>query len=212
MHLKGKKLDRTFYTRPTLTVARDLLGKTIVYHHPKGILAADIVEVEAYIGEDDPACHAAVCRTERNRIMYEIGGHCYIYFIYGMYYCFNIVTERKDFPAAVLIRGVEPVIGQDIMAGHFKRQSKILTNGPGKFCKAFDLTRAQNGMDLTGTELYLIDRGLSPVPVQTSPRIGIKKGMDRPWRFFDANSEYVSNTQGLRLSKKALTLTRRDRI
>ena len=206
MRLKGKKLGRAFYTRPTLTVAPDLLGKTIVYHHAEGILAADIVEVEAYIGEDDPACHAAVRKTERNRIMYEIGGHGYIYFIYGMYHCFNIVTERKDFPAAVLIRGVEPVMGQDIMVRRFKRQPKLLTAGPGKFCKAFDLTRAQNGINLTGSQLYLIDRGLPPVPVQTSPRIGIRKGIDRPWRFFDASSEYVSRAPSLRMSKKALTL------
>jgi len=212
MRLKGKKLGRAFYTRPTLAVARDLLGKTIVYHHPKGVLAADIVEVEAYIGEDDPACHAAVRKTERNRIMYEIGGHGYIYFIYGMYYCFNVVTERKGFPAAVLIRGVEPVIGQDIMVRHFKRPPKLLTDGPGKFCKAFNLTRKQNGIDLTGTELYLIDRDLSPISVQTSARIGIRKGVDKLWRFFDANSEYVSGAKSLRSSKKTLTFSRRDRI
>jgi DNA-3-methyladenine glycosylase len=105
----GKKLTRSFYLRPTLEVARELLRKTIVYRHRAGILAADIVEVEAYIGEDDPACHAAVGRTTRNAVMYGPGGFSYIYFIYGMYNCFNIVTEKTGLPAAVLVRAVEPV-------------------------------------------------------------------------------------------------------
>jgi DNA-3-methyladenine glycosylase len=192
MNPEGKKLTRSFYVRPTLTVARELLGKTIVFNHPAGIVAGDIVETEAYIGEDDPACHAAVGRTERNDVMYGRGGHAYIYFIYGMYHCFNIVTEKSDFPAAVLIRAVEPVAGEEIMASNSPAGTKIMTNGPGKFCRAFGLTREQNCLSLTGPELYLIDRGNHSPEIQVSKRIGIKKGADKPWRFFDAGSKYVS--------------------
>jgi len=192
MKIKGKKLPRGFYLRPTLVVAPELIGKTIVFHHPHGMLAADIVEAEAYIGEEDPACHAAVGRTERNSVMYEKGGAGYIYFIYGMYHCFNIVTEKAGFPAAALIRAVAPVAGEDIMKANSPAGTKILTNGPGKFCRAFGLTRNHNGIDLTGSELYLIDRGNHAPTVKTSPRIGIKKAADKPWRFYDADSRFVS--------------------
>jgi len=188
----GTNLPRSFYVRPTLSVARDLLSTTLIYHHPQGILAANIVEAEAYIGEDDPACHAAVGRTERNRVMYEPGGYVYIYFIYGMYHCFNIVTERKGFPAAVLIRAVEPVSGEDIMAANSPADCPFATNGPGKFCRAFGLTREQNGLDLTGPTIYLVERKEYTPSIGVSRRIGISKGADKPWRFFDENSRYVS--------------------
>jgi len=190
--LSGKKLNRSFYTRSTLTVAPELLGKTIVFHHKKGIIAGDIVEVEAYIGEGDPACHAAPGPTARNAVMYEKGGFAYIYFIYGMYYCFNIVTEKKGFPAAVLVRAVQPVFGEDIMRVLTPTNTKKLTNGPGKFCRAFGLTRHQNGLDLTGSDLYIIDRNQNSSQIGTSPRIGIKKGLDKPWRFFDIGSTFLS--------------------
>jgi len=192
MKLKGKKLKRNFYLRPTLAVAESLLGKTIVFHHSRGLLAGDIVEVEAYIGENDPACHAAPGRTRRNAIMYEVGGHSYIYFIYGMYNCFNIVTEREGFPAAVLIRAAAPVAGQEIMAANSPLNSKRLTNGPGKFCRAFGFTRQHNGLDLTGDQLYLIDRGNVLTSIKVSPRIGINKAKNRLWRFYDADSDCIS--------------------
>jgi DNA-3-methyladenine glycosylase len=183
---------RGFYLRPTLTVASELIRKTIVYRHGDAVMAADIVEAEAYIGEDDPACHAAVGLTERNRVMYGKGGHSYIYFIYGMYNCFNVVTEKSGFPAAVLIRAVEPVLGEEIMAANSPAGAKILTNGPGKFCRAFGLTREHNGLDLTRSEIYLIDRGNHQSRIEISQRIGIKKGANKPWRFFDADSRYLS--------------------
>jgi DNA-3-methyladenine glycosylase len=192
MTFGGKKLPRSFYLRPTLDVARDLLRKTIIYHHAEGTLAADIVETEAYIGEDDPACHAAVGRTERNDVMYGPGGHAYIYFIYGMYHCFNVVTERAGFPAAVLIRAAEPVNGEAIMARSSNGSNKKITDGPGKFCRAFGLTRVQNGMDLVGSQLYLVDRGDVIADVGISPRIGIRKGTDKLWRFYDRTSAWVS--------------------
>lgn len=192
MTLIGSKLRRGFYTRPTLFVARELIGKTIVFNHPDGQVAATIVETEAYIGEDDPACHAAAGKTERNGIMYAKGGHSYIYFIYGMYHCLNVVTEGEGFPAAVLIRGAEPVAGLEIMARHSPPGQKYMTNGPGKLCRAFGLTREHNGLDLTGRRLYLIGGEAAEREVMASPRIGIRNGAKRPWRFFDRNSDCVS--------------------
>jgi DNA-3-methyladenine glycosylase len=192
MVIPGKKLKRGFYERATLEVAWDLLRTTIIYHHPRGVMAAHIVEAEAYIGEDDPACHAAVGRTERNDVMYGPGGFGYIYFIYGMYNCFNVVTERKGFPAAVLIRAVEPVSGEDIMAANSPPNCRLLTNGPGKFCRAFDLNRQQNGLDLTGPTLYLIERENYEPDIIVTRRIGINKGSEKPWRFYDGNSRFVS--------------------
>jgi DNA-3-methyladenine glycosylase len=190
---KIKKLNRSFYLRPTLDVARDLIGKYLVYKSGKNILSARLVEVEAYIGEDDPACHAAVGRTKRNEVMYGPGGFSYIYFIYGMYYCLNVVTEKKGFPAAVLIRAAEPVDGIAILKRNYGlTRTTRLTDGPGKLCKAFNLTRRQNNLDLTGSRLYLEDRHDGAARIESSERIGIKKGTDRKWRFFDSESIYVS--------------------
>ncbi len=188
------KLRRDFYLRPTLEIARDLIGKTIVFNHPDGTMTGIIVETEAYIGEEDPACHAAPGLTKRNSIMYEIGGHAYIYMIYGMYHCFNIVTEAKNYPAAVLIRAVEPVVGIDLMRRHSPARSKKLTNGPGKLCRAFDLSLAQNRLDITGDILYLEDREKTVRQIGISPRIGITKGVDKMWRFFDTDSDCVSGS------------------
>ncbi len=187
------KLPREFYLRPTLKVAHDLIGKFLVYKSGRDLLAARLVEVEAYIGESDPACHAAVGRTERNEVMYGPGGFSYIYFIYGMYYCLNVVTERKDFPAAVLIRSAEPIDAVDIMRKRYANpNSNKLADGPGKLCKAFNLTRKHNGLDLTGGKLYLEDRCYKVSKIERSRRIGIKKGINKLWRFYDSTSDYVS--------------------
>lgn len=187
------RLGRAFYVRPTLKVAEDLIGKFLVYNTGGRLLSARLVEVEAYIGEDDPACHAAVGRTERNNVMYGPGGFSYIYFIYGMYHCLNVVTEGEDFPAAVLIRGAEPVEGISLMKKQYANADENkLTNGPGKICKAFSLTREQNGLDLAEGRLYLEDHGYKPIEIKRSRRIGIKKGIDRIWRFYEAASPYVS--------------------
>ena len=189
----SRKLPRSFYNRSTLQVARELLGKTICYRSPQGELSARIVEVEAYIGEDDPACHAAPGRTRRNEIMYGKPGFSYIYFIYGMYYCFNIVTERKGYPAAVLLRAAEPGQGLEIMrenSPHCRIQS--ILSGPGKFCRAFGLTTRQSGVDLTGAELLLKEDGAEVGKIATTHRIGIRKGADLPYRFYLANSVAIS--------------------
>ncbi len=160
-----KKLTRNFYARPTLEVAVDLLGKEIHFRTKTGI----ITETEAYIGQDDPACHAARGMTPRNQIMFGPAGHAYVYFIYGMYFCLNFVTEAKGFPAAVLIRGIKT------NTHHF--------DGPGKLCRAFGITKEENGTDLcTSGDFFVTETNLQP-KYEATPRIGIKVGTDKLWRF-----------------------------
>ncbi len=194
-----KKLNRFFYSRPTLEVASDLIGKQIVYNSPNGTLSARIVEVEAYIGQDDPACHAARGKTKRNTVMFGKPGIAYIYFIYGMYHCLNFVTEPEGQPAAILLRAAEPIDNMDLMGLRKTEEKRFhLLNGPGKFCRGFGLTREQNGLDLTGDILYLQDRNSVVEVIEKSPRIGIKVGTDLLWRFYDKNSNAVSgNKKGL---------------
>ncbi|MEW6412287.1 MAG: DNA-3-methyladenine glycosylase [Candidatus Zixiibacteriota bacterium] len=190
---KSKKLPRLFYNRPTLEVARDLLGKVIVYNSSEGRLSARIVEVEAYIGQDDPACHAARGKTKRNAVMFGEPGHTYVYFIYGMYYCLNFVTEPENQAAAVLIRAAEPLEGIEIMEQNSPRSTEqLLLSGPGKFCRSFGLTREHNGLDLTGDIIYIEDHPDRPARIVTTPRIGINNARDKKWRFCDASSPALS--------------------
>jgi len=187
-------LKRAFYNRPTLEIAPELLGKFIVYNTPEVILSARIVEVEAYIGQDDPACHAARGKTKRNEIMFGKPGFAYIYFIYGMYHCLNFVTEPVGKPAAILLRAAEAEENSDLIGLHSdnnQMQSSLL-KGPGKFCKGFGLTREQNGLDLTGDILYLQDRKSTVEVIEKSPRIGIKVGTNLLWRFYDKKSKAIS--------------------
>ena len=191
---RHRKLTRSFYDRPTLEVAPDLLGKYLKFASSQRVLSARIVEVEAYIGEEDPACHAACGLTARNRIMYGPPGFAYIYFIYGMYYCLNFVTEQQGSPAAVLIRAAEPDEGfctLQLERRHGK--SEHLLTGPGKLCREFGLSSRHNGLDLTGRQLYLEDRGCLAPNIRCSTRIGIRKGADKLWRFFDGDSAAVSS-------------------
>lgn len=182
------KLKRKFYTRPTLVVAKDLLGKVLVRRYQGKLIKGRITETEAYIGKDDPACHACSGMTERNKPMFGEAGHAYIYFTYGMHYCFNVVTERKGFGSAVLIRAVEPLEGIDFIK---KRRSKKiaekdLTNGPAKLCQAFILDKKLNGEDLLGNKLWIEDDGfeVKKKAIKKSPRVGIREGLDKDWRFY----------------------------
>ncbi len=194
--MKPVKLRRSFYNRPTLEVAPDLLGKVLVYHSDKGMLSARIVEVEAYIGQDDPACHAARGLTNRNKPMFGPPGFTYIYFVYGMYHCLNVVTESEGSPAAVLIRAAEPVDGLDVMLSNsFKKSNKNLLSGPGRLCRAFGLSREQNDLDLTRDAIYIENRNMKVTNIQRSARIGIKVGCELLWRFYDADSTEVSNSR-----------------
>jgi len=190
---RDSKLPRSFYDRPTLTVARELLGKHLVFVRRGVRLSGKIVEVEAYIGEDDPACHAAPGLTRRNAVMYGRPGFSYVYFIYGMYYCMNVVTERKGFPAAILIRAAEPDEGIEKMAASSPKIVRhLLLSGPGRFCRSLGLTTSHSGLDLLGDRLFIEDRGASIGQLVSTPRIGINKGMDHQWRLFDGSSTSVS--------------------
>ena len=160
------KLKRSFFKRPTLNVAKELLGKKLVFNGKSGI----ITETVAYIGEDDPACHAARGLTPRTKVMFGKAGVAYVYFIYGMYFCLNFVTENEGFPAAVLIRGVL----SDDGAHH---------DGPGKLCRFFGITKEQNGVDICRDENFFVeDVGVQFGYTETA-RIGIKVGTDKLWRF-----------------------------
>lgn len=180
-------LPQSFYARDTLVVARALLGKYLVHEMDGTRYAGRINETEAYCGPHDLACHASKGKTTRTAVMFGPPGHWYVYLIYGMYYCLNIVTEEEHYPAAVLIRGVEPVEG---LAPHVK------TDGPGKLCRALRITKAQNTFPAFGNEaiLWIEDRG-DRVPrrrIQTTPRIGIdyaREYKDKPWRFVIQNRE-----------------------
>ena len=190
---KIKKLPRDFYERSTLQVAKEIIGKHLVYHHPEGKLSARIVEVEAYIGKGDPACHAAHGKTPRNSIMFGPGGFTYIYFIYGMYHCLNFVTEREPKAAAVLIRAAEPDEGLEIMRFNSSTKSPTaLLSGPGKLCRAFGLCRDQSGLDLTKNTLYLERRENGSLKIGKTTRVGIREGADKLWRFYDKESSAVS--------------------
>jgi len=184
------RLPHAFYARPTLEVAPDLLGKILV-HVVNGVRAAGvIVEVEAYIGEDDPACHAAAGPTPRNAPLYGPPGFAYVYFNYGMHCLVNAVTEDEGHPAAVLIRALEPLDGRDLMRARRlatnRRATPIpdheLCRGPGNLTRALGITLAENRADLAGSRLFIEDRGLRVAEVAWSPRIGIRVGTDRHWR------------------------------
>jgi DNA-3-methyladenine glycosylase len=197
MAANSGKLPREFYRRPTLEVARELLGKEFVVQQQGVSLAGRIVETEAYIGVGDPACHARFGRTKRNSIMFGDGGFAYVYFIYGMYNMLNFVTEPEGSPAAVLIRALEPVAGIKVMSRRRRINSRLqLTSGPGKLCQAFGITVEDTGRDLVSSEWFVRDRGYRVDNIETSSRIGIRTGTKHQWRFFDADSEFVSLRTG----------------
>jgi len=190
------KLSRSFYEQPTLEVARQLLGKYLVRKHPDGTTIGRIVETEAYVGPQDKACHASRGRTPRTEIMFGPAGHAYVYFVYGFHHMLNIVTEQVDFPAAVLIRAVEPVAGVGLMK---KRRSvelpRALASGPGKLCEAFAVDRTLNGSDLCGRVLYIRDDNEPAPKVRVRPRIGVDYAgiwKHKPWRFLVEGNEFVS--------------------
>jgi DNA-3-methyladenine glycosylase len=190
------KISRPFYEQPTLAVARELLGKYLVRKHPDGKTVGRIVETEAYIGPRDLACHASRGRTARTEIMFGPAGYAYVYFIYGVYYCLNIVTEEVDHASAVLIRALEPADGIELMKKRRKTEElRNLVSGPGKLCQAFAIDRALNGADACGKVLYIEDRGEPAPKILARPRVGVDyagKWKDKPWRFLIRGNEFVS--------------------
>jgi len=190
------RLSRSFYLRPTLTVARELLGAYIFRTLGRTTFVGRIVEVEAYLGHRDPASHAYRGRTPRNDVMFRMGGHLYVYFTYGMHYCANVVTGREGVGQAVLLRALEPVAGISAMARHRGVEAgriRELCSGPAKLCQALALARGDNGTDLCGEVVWIgRDPHARPVRIGRSPRIGISSGVTSPWRFFDRDSGFLS--------------------
>lgn len=194
-------LPRDFYARPTLDVARELIGKVLVHETPAGLTSGVIVETEAYIGESDPACHAAPGPTVRNAPLYGPPGIAYVYLNYGIHYLVNAVTESDGWPAAVLIRALEPLEGEPLMRrrrarGTRKRAADLetasLCRGPGNLTRALGISLLQNLRDLVTSDLRVEDGALPSRHIETGPRIGITVGIDRPWRFYAVGSAAVS--------------------
>jgi len=189
--LFGPVLRRAFYDRPTVEVARGLLGKVLIHGPAAGV----IVETEAYLGGDDLAAHSARGITERTRVIFGPPGHAYVYFIYGMYECLNLVAESDGKPGCVLIRALEPVSGLEIMRRRrpAARKPEDLASGPGKLTLALAITRAQNGADVTRGSL-VVREPLVPraIDIQVTPRVGITKCADLPLRFLIRGNRFVS--------------------
>jgi DNA-3-methyladenine glycosylase len=189
------KLPRAFYDRPTLDVTRDLLGKVLVHNRRGALTSGVIVEVEAYIGEEDPACHAAPGPTVRNAPLYGPPGFAYVYLNYGIHSMMNVVSESEGSPAAILIRALDPIEGIAIMRRRRGRVMKgrraidaagltahDLCRGPGNLTMAMGITLAENREDLLGERLFIEDRGVRVEGVDWGPRIGIRVGTESPWR------------------------------
>lgn len=184
----GRKLVRAFYDRPALAVAREALGMALVRVHPDGRRQAGrIVETEAYDGPEDAASHARSGAGGRARVMFGPAGYTYVYLIYGIHHCLNLVTGPPGYPAAVLIRAIEPLEGIDGRA-----------NGPGLLCRALGIDRRFDGLDLTGDTLFLEDRGLAVCDedMVARPRVGInfagEPWVSQPWRFYERGNRWVS--------------------
>lgn len=204
---RGISADRTlpqsFYDQPTLTVAEGLLGKVLVHRTRGGVAAGMIVEAEAYIGEDDPACHAAPGPTRRNAPLYGPPGLAYVYLNYGVHYLVNAVTEAEGRPAAVLIRALHPVAGIALMK---RRRAPAggevveagLCRGPGNLTRALGITLADNLLDLASSRLAIEERGFKVAGVSWGPRIGIRVGTARPWRCWITDHPAVSGPRGMR--------------
>lgn len=184
---RNKILPQSFYNRPTLTVARELIGAQLVRILDGAKLVGIITETEAYIGEEDQACHARAGRTPRTQVMYGPPGHAYVYFTYGNHWMLNAVTEREGFPAAVLIRAIWPIEGAEVMSA---RRGGRDTFGPGKLCQALGIGQGENQADLTEPSSGLwIEAGVNvpDLSVTISPRVGLysvpEPWKSKPWRF-----------------------------
>ncbi len=182
--MRLRPLPRRFFDRSTLAVARDLVGCFVVHRDGRRLRVARIVETEAYVGERDLACHASKGRTRRTEVMYGRPGHAYVFLVYGMHHCLNAVTGRRGFPAAVLLRAGEPVIG-----------CRGRADGPGRLTRALAIDRRHDGADLCGAEVFLAGRDRPPGRIARGPRVGVDYAgawAARPWRFFEAGNPHVS--------------------
>jgi DNA-3-methyladenine glycosylase len=200
-------LEREFFNRDSRIVGRELLGKLLVRRGGRKKLAGRLVEVEAYLGKDDPAAHSFGGPTPRNMVMFGPPGFAYVYFIYGNHYCLNVSCQPEGNAAAVLFRALEPLAGIEQMALArdltvvSPRDLRLLTSGPGRMAEAFGVTRVRdNGKDLTstGSDLWLADDGFVPERILVTKRIGITKAADKPWRYVIAGNPFVSGPKKFR--------------
>jgi DNA-3-methyladenine glycosylase len=194
------RLPRSFYARDSAAVARDLLGMQLVLRRPEGLKVGRIVETEAYQGPEDRAAHSAGGRrTARTEVMYGAAGFAYVYLIYGIWHCLNVVTAARGVPHAVLLRALEPVTGIETPSW-----------GPGLLCRALGIDRDYNGQDLRGTQLWIqAPRAPSRLRIGAGPRIGVDyagKWAHRQWRFFDRDSPYVSTVSAAARRRALATL------
>jgi len=175
-------LQHSFYNQPTLKVAKELLGKVLCHKNGNVVLEGRIIETEAYL-QKDKACHASRGKTPRNAPMFGKPGFSYVYFTYGMHYCFNVVTQPEGIAEAVLIRAVEPLKGVGVMKRNRGREDN-LTDGPAKLCQAFGIDKKLNEVDMTHGNFVIKYDGFRPEKIQKATRIGIKLDADKEWRFY----------------------------
>ncbi len=190
-------LAHSFYARPTLKVAEDLLGKVLAHRTREGVTSGVIVETEAYVGEDDPACHASFGRTARSEPLFGPPGIAYVYLNYGIHYLMNAVTEADGYPGAVLMRALQPLDGVTLMKKRRAPDGRdidehALCRGPGNLTKALGITITDNRLDLATSKLTIEDRGISVGRIATGPRIGIRVAVERPWRYWVEGHRSVS--------------------
>ena len=210
-------LPQSFYARATLQVAGDLLGKVLVHRTRQGTASGVIVETEAYIGEDDAACHASFGRTARSEPLFGPPGFAYVYLNYGIHYLMNAVTEADGYPGAVLIRALQPLEGIELMKkrrapGGRAIDEHDLCRGPGNLTKALGITLNDNRLDLTTGKLTIEDRGISVGEVATGPRIGIRVAVDRPWRYWVEGHRSVSARSSTTKAAKTSSTTKVTKI
>ena len=206
MKAKFKPLPRDFFSRDPRKVSKAILGKLLVRKNGRNPLVARIVEVEAYLGTDDPAAHAASGRTARNAVLFGPPGHAYIYFIYGNHYCLNVSCLPDGVPGCILVRALEPLSGIREMATlrgitlDGSKNLKLLTSGPGRLAEAFGITREQdNDKDLTNakSDLYIADDGWRPEKIAITTRIGLTKAAELPLRYIIVGNKFVSGPRNL---------------
>jgi len=187
--------DRSFYAHPTAEVARSLLGTILLHSTAEGLLAGMIVEVEAYLGQNDPAAHSSAGRTPRTRVIFGDPGHAYVYRIYGLHHCLNVVAEPDGTPGCVLIRALEPICGVEVMRSRrtAARRVEQIASGPAKLTQALGIGMEAYGSDLLGETLSIrVPHKKPKVSTATTKRIGIRKAQELDLRFFIADNKHVS--------------------
>lgn len=185
-------LPVSFYLQDTVAAARQLLGCILVRRAPEGVTAGRIVEAEAYL-RDDPACHAHRGETPRCRVMFGPPGHAYVYFTYGMHWCFNAVMQPAGIAEAILVRALDPLVGLDLMRRRRGIEDlRLLASGPARLTQAMGIDRDQNGVPLDSHALAILGPGPIPAQITTTTRVGINVAVDQPWRFYDPSSASVS--------------------